>query len=251
MLPIAPTPGSTSPSGVVDGLAVRHAVRTFPCGSALRWVSPPATLPCDFALRLVSPTTMASADFWPVRSRHISPGKGTMLPCTTTAFTSTGKPDDFAVLCQLVVPCRPSMRFLSIGSRFSPSLPSHGRWPFRAWPLVVVSSFSCLVFLQGTCTPFASCPCRAHTSRCPVARATGGIGRRFRSACGKRVSRVPEAGIRQASRAIHWHSPRKRHADRRGFNPSAGQSVTCHWPSQARQRSTACICGPPPAAAAP
>ena len=45
------------------------------------------------------------------------PGKNAMLPCTTAAFTSTGKPDDFVVLCQLVVPYRPSMRFLSIGSR--------------------------------------------------------------------------------------------------------------------------------------
>jgi hypothetical protein len=48
---------------------------------------------------------------------EVGPGKGTMLPRATTAFTSTGKPDDFAVLCQLVVPYRPSMRFLSIGSR--------------------------------------------------------------------------------------------------------------------------------------
>jgi hypothetical protein len=30
------------------------------------------------------------------------PGKDTMLPCTTAAFTSTGIPDDFAVL--LVLP---------------------------------------------------------------------------------------------------------------------------------------------------
>jgi hypothetical protein len=30
---------------------------------------------------------------------------------------------------------------------------------------MVVSSFSCLVFLQGTCTPFTSRPCWAHTRR--------------------------------------------------------------------------------------
>ena len=163
MLPIAATLGSTSPSGVIGGLAVRHAVRTFPCSSALRWVRLPAILLCSFALRLVSPTTMASADFWPDRSRQISPGKSVMLPRATTAFTSTGKPDDFAVLCQLVVPCRPSMRFLSIGSRVSPSLPSPSRSPFPSWLQMVVSSFSCLVFLQGTCTPFTSRPCWAHT----------------------------------------------------------------------------------------
>ena len=166
MLPIAAARGSTSPSGVIGGLAVRHAVRTFPCSSALRWVSPPVSLfkrpSCP---RLVSPTTMASADFWPNRSRQISPGKSVMLPRATTAFTSTGKPDDFAVLCQLVVPCRPSMRFLSIGSRVSPSLPSPSRSPFPSWLQMVVSSFSCLVFLQGTCTPFTSRPCWAHTRR--------------------------------------------------------------------------------------
>jgi hypothetical protein len=172
MLPIAAALGSTSPSGVIGGLTVRHAVRTFPCSSALRWVRLPAILTCSFALRLVSPTTMASADFWPDRSRQISPGKNVMLPRATTAFTSTGKPDDFAVLCQLVVPCRPSMRFLSIGSQVSPSLPSHGRSPFRSWLQMVVSSFSCLVFLQGTCTPFTSRPCWAHTSRSIQRRAT-------------------------------------------------------------------------------
>jgi hypothetical protein len=126
------------------------------------------------------PTTTTSADFWPDRSRQISPGKSVMLPCATTAFTSTGKPDDFAVLCQLVVPRRRclhcfagrlsplrsgSMRFLSIGSQVSPSLPSPGRSPFPSWPQMVVSSFSCLVFLQGTCTPFTSRPCWAHTRR--------------------------------------------------------------------------------------
>ncbi len=138
MLPIEPALVHASPSGVF-GWGVWHAVRMLPFGSALRWVSPPATLLCNFALRLVSPTTMASADFSPPSDDEISPGNCTMLPCATTAFTSTGKPDDFAVLCQLVVPCRPSMRFLSIGSQVSPSLPSHGRSPFRSWPQMVVS----------------------------------------------------------------------------------------------------------------
>jgi hypothetical protein len=128
-------------------------------------VSPPVSLftRASFSPRLVSPTTMASADFCPDRSRQISPGKNAKLPCTTAAFTSTGKPDDFAVLCQLVVPCRPSMRFLSIGSQVSPSLPSPSRSPFPSWLQMVVSSFSCLAFLQATCTPFTSRPCWAHT----------------------------------------------------------------------------------------
>ena len=42
------------------------------------------------------------------------------------------------------------------------SAPSPGRSPFPRWPQMVVSSFSCLVFLQGTCTPFTSCPYWAH-----------------------------------------------------------------------------------------
>ena len=118
MLPIAAALGSTSPSGVIGGLTVRHAVRTLPCSSALRWVSPPVSLFTRASRpRLVSSTTMTSADFSGADAREISPGKGVMLPCTTAAFTSTGKPDDFAVLCQLVVPYRPSMRFLFIGSQ--------------------------------------------------------------------------------------------------------------------------------------
>jgi hypothetical protein len=158
MLPIVTALGSTSPAGVVGGLTVRPAVRTLPLGSALRWVRPPAILTCSCALRLVSPTTMASADFCPDRSRQISPGKNAMLPCATAAFTSTGKPDDFAVLCQLVVPYRPSMRFLSIGSQVSPSLPSPGRLPFPSWLQMVVSSFSCSGFPPGDFHPIYIAP---------------------------------------------------------------------------------------------
>jgi hypothetical protein len=165
MLPIEPALVHASPSGVF-GWGVWFAVWTLPFGSALRWVSSPVSL-FSRALRprLVSSTTMASADSCPDCSQQVSPGKSVMLPCSTTAFTSTGKPDDFAVLCQLVVPCRPSMRFLSIGSQVSPSLPSPSRSPFPSWLQMVVSSFSCLVFLQGTCTPFTSRPCWAHTRR--------------------------------------------------------------------------------------
>ena len=165
MLPIAAALGFTSPSGVIGGLTVRHAVRTFPCSSALRWVSPPVSLFKRASRpRLVSSTTVASADSCPDRSRQASPGKNVMLPCTTAAFTSTGKPDDFAVLCQLVVPYRPSMRFLFISSQVSPSLPSHGRSPFRSWLQIVVSFIFMFWFsYRGTCTPFSICPCWAHT----------------------------------------------------------------------------------------
>jgi hypothetical protein len=176
MLPIGAALGFTSPASVVGEWTVRSTVGTLPFGSALRWVRLPATLTCSHALRLVTPTTMASADFCPDRSRQISPGKNTMLPRATAAFTSPGKPDDFAVLCQLVVPDRPSMRFLFIGSQVSPSLPSPGRLPFLSWLQMVVSSFSCLVFLQGTFTPFTSRPCWAHTNHCSARAGAGHSG---------------------------------------------------------------------------
>ena len=161
MLPIEPALVHASPSGVF-GWGVWSAVRTLPFGSALRWVRLPAILLCSFALRLVSPTTMASADSCPDRSRQVSPGKGTMLPRATTAFTSTGKPDDFAVLCQLVVPYRPSMRFLSIGSQVSPSLPSPGRSPFPSWLQMVVSHFHVWFSYRGL-APHLHCAHAGHT----------------------------------------------------------------------------------------
>jgi hypothetical protein len=50
--------------------------------------------------------TTTSADF-PRHFLHgISPGKNALLHGTTAAFTSTTKPNDFAVLCQLVQSCR-------------------------------------------------------------------------------------------------------------------------------------------------
>ena len=90
------------------------------------------------------------------RSRvvEISPGNGTVLHRTAAAFTSMAEPVDFAVLCQLTPPCRPSMRFLFIGSRFSPSLPPHGRSPSRSWPqLVFFSLFYRFRFLHRGLEP--------------------------------------------------------------------------------------------------
>ena len=163
MLPIEPALVHASPSGVV-GWGVWSAVWALPFGSALRWVRPPVSQfeRASSSPRLVSPTTMASADFWPDRSRQISPGKSTVLPCTTAAFTSTGKPDDFAVLCQLVVPYRPSMRFLSIGSQVSPSLPSPSRSPFPSWLQMVVSHFHVWFSYRGL-APHLHCAHAGHT----------------------------------------------------------------------------------------
>ena len=133
-----------SPSGVV-GWLVRGGVDPLPIGSVLHRLRPPVAMfkRVSFHPRLVFPITMTSADFSRADAREISPGNCTLLHRTAAEFTSTGIPVAFGVLCHLDAPCRPSIRFLSISSRFSHSLPSRGRSPFRAWPLVVVSSFSC------------------------------------------------------------------------------------------------------------
>jgi len=147
VLPSATALVHASPSGVV-GWGVRHGVETLLIGSVLHRVSPSGNFAVLPALRLVSSTTMTSADSSRTDGREVSPGKGTLLLRTAAAFTSTGIPGDFAVLCQLVAPCRPSTRFLSIGSRISHSLPSRSRSPSSAWPLVVVCFIP--VFPQGT-----------------------------------------------------------------------------------------------------
>lgn len=82
-----------------------------------------------------------------------------LLRCIAAAFTSTRKPNDFAVLCQLITSCRPRMRFLFIGSQVSPSLPSYGRLPFRSWlQIVVCYDLSYLVFPTGDLHPFYNMP---------------------------------------------------------------------------------------------
>ena len=112
--------------------------------------------------------TMASADFPRHFRRGISPGKNALLPCTTAAFTSTTKPKDFAAWCQLILPCRPSMRFLSISSQVSPSLPPPGRLPFRSWlQVVVVASLSDAWFSYRGLEPHLQ---RAHAGRTPDGR---------------------------------------------------------------------------------
>ena len=134
--------------------------------------------------RLVFLSTMASADFSaftpPIAERgaavlppphvsEISPGKDAVLLRTAAAFTSTTEPVGFAVLCQLAPSCRPCMRFLFIGSRFSPSLPPHGRSPFGSW-LQLVFYFSWLLHrgLEPLLALFAMYdPTRPHaTGRC-------------------------------------------------------------------------------------
>ena len=100
-------------------------------------------------------TTMASADFPRHFLRGISPGKNAVLPRTAAAFTSTTEPVGFAVLCQLAPSCRPSMRFLFIGSRVSPSLPPHGRSPFRSWLQLVFCLYGSYT---GDLNPFWTAP---------------------------------------------------------------------------------------------
>jgi hypothetical protein len=104
------------------------------------------------------PTTMTSADFSRTDAREISPGNCTLLHRTAAGFTSTGIPVVFGVLCPLDAPCRPSIRFLSISSRFSPSLPSSGWSPFPSWLQMVVSSFSCSGISTGDLNPVYNVP---------------------------------------------------------------------------------------------
>ena len=162
-------PGSTSHSGVVGGLTVRHAVRTLPYGSALRWVSPPAILLCSFALRLVTPTTMASADSCPDRSRQVSPGKNAMLPCTTAAFTLPPEPLGLAMLCWLAPRLGLGCDFCSSARRFAVGLPSDHPSRDRPclWLVVAVQSVSWtnLGSPTGDLHPISSRPCWAYTSR--------------------------------------------------------------------------------------
>jgi hypothetical protein len=132
-------------------------------------------------LRLVSTDTMASADFsaftppitgWgaavlpPPHVSEISPGKDAALPRTAAAFTSTTEPIGFAVLCQLAPSCRPCMRFLFISSRVSPSLPPHGRSPFRGWLQLVFCLYGSYT---GDLNPFwAASMLGAHKSAQPM-----------------------------------------------------------------------------------
>ena len=177
MLPIRQTLTSAPPTGGICG-RVLSAVGTSLIGSALHRVRPPVSLfmRASSSHRLVSSTTMASADFCPDRSRQIclaalalraacgrlcplrshSPGKSAVLHHTTTPFTSRTETNGFAVLCQLTRSDRPSMRFLSIGSWFSHSLPSDARSPSRPWPLLVLLSF--IVSHTGDLNPFRTAP---------------------------------------------------------------------------------------------
>ena len=118
MLPTVTALKFASPSGVV-GWLVRHGVDPLLIGSVLHRLRPPVSLFKRASRpRLVFPITMTSADFSWAGAREISPGNCTLLHRTAAEFTSTGIPNDFVVLCQLIAPCRPSIRFLSISSRF-------------------------------------------------------------------------------------------------------------------------------------
>lgn len=142
MLPAAKALMRRRPSGP-SVCHVLRGVREFLFGSALHGRS---RLPvsqfkrASFSPRLARPLLRPLLTSRRLLSGGTSPGKSVLLSCATTAFTSTGKPFDFAVLCQLVALCRPSMRFLSISSQVSPSLPPAGRLPFPPWLQVVVSS---------------------------------------------------------------------------------------------------------------
>ena len=130
---------------------------------------------------------MTSADFSRADAREISPGNCTLLHRTAAEFTSTGIPIVFGVLCPLDAPCRPSIRFLSISSRFSHSLPSPERSP--APELASGSGF--FIFMSGISTrdlnPIYNVPMLG-THKIVVATA-GNVARSLRS--GRPISAVP------------------------------------------------------------
>jgi hypothetical protein len=70
------------------------------------------------------------------------------------------------------------MRFLFIGPPVSSSLPPAGRLPFQRWlQVVVLSHFHVRFLLQGTCTPFTTRPCWAHTTPwCATSRPRRALG---------------------------------------------------------------------------
>ena len=114
-----------------------------------------------------------SCSVWPFATKH-EPGKNALLPGTTAAFPSATEPSDFAVWCPLVASRRPYMRFMFISPPVFPSLPPPDRLPFQSW----LFTFSRAVLLQGTCTPFTTRPCWAHTSRWSLQRAGSPHARR-------------------------------------------------------------------------
>ena len=170
MLLSVPALGFASPSGVV-GWSVRHGVDSLLIGSVLHRLSLPlSSFERASRPRLVFPTTTTSADFSRADAHEISPGNCTLLHRTAAEFTSTGIPVVFGVLCHLDAPCRPSIRFLSISSRFSHSLPSPRRSPFASWLLIVVFSFSCSGISTGDLNPIYNVPMLGtHKSAHPTA----------------------------------------------------------------------------------
>ena len=130
-------------TGVI-GADIRSVVGCQPTSSALHRSS---RLPVSSFQRAYPRPRLAFRLLWPLLTSHGISSVGSpevrtrCFPAQPPHFPPRLKPVDFAVLCQLIPPCRPRMQFLFIGSRISPSLPSHGRSPFRSW-LQLVFFFS-------------------------------------------------------------------------------------------------------------
>ena len=130
MLPAAKTLTLAPPAGGI-GSRFLHGVGTLLIGSTLHGIKSsgftvytgPQSAPGSLLVPTVSDDSLACLH------ARASPGKNALLPDTTAPFTSATEPVDFAVLCQLFPPRRPSMVFLFISLSVSSSLPPPVGYP--------------------------------------------------------------------------------------------------------------------------
>jgi hypothetical protein len=172
MLPAAKTLTLAPPAGGI-GSRFLHGVGTFLFGSTLHGIKSSGFTVYTDRNRSPARCSLLRSLLTPLACLHAraSPGKNALLPDTTAPFTSATEPVDFAVLCQLFPPRRPSMVFLFISLSVSSSLPPPGRLPSRSWlQLVIRSHVSMFWFFHRGLSPHLQ---RAHAGRTHVIAADG------------------------------------------------------------------------------
>ena len=139
MLPAAKTLTLAPPAGGI-GSRFLHGVGTLLFGSTLHGIKSsgftvytdrnrsPAR--CSLLRSLLTPLPVSTQGPPQVRTRCFQTRPHHLPPRL--------KPVDFAVLCQLFPPRRPSMAFLFISLSVSSSLPPPGRLPSRSWLQLVI-----------------------------------------------------------------------------------------------------------------